>query len=119
MARRVEIMVKRIYLNMAVVTLLSAVIATGVTVYSSLTAVPATAVDALVKAPLNPNINLEVFNAVIAREDLGTLAFSASESATPVEINEITPSVIETEEAEALPSSEETETIPDEMTEEL
>lgn len=87
------VMVKRTYLHIAILTLLTAILWLAITVYQSLTSPSEVAVDATIKSPITPSFDEEVFNAIVGREDLKDLSFEAPASPSSVAtINEIRPS---------------------------
>ena len=93
MAHRTMVMVKRMYLHIAILTMLTAILWLGLTIYQSLTSPSEVAVDATIRSPITPSFDEEVFNAIVGRENLSSLSFDAPDS-TPsaVTINEISPS---------------------------
>lgn len=111
MSHRTMVMVRRTYLHIAVLTVLTAVLWLIISIYQSLTAPSVVTVDAAIRAPINPTFDEEVFNEIVGREDLGELSFvppeTASESA--VVINEITvPETDPVEQTETATESAET-----------
>jgi hypothetical protein len=85
-------MVKRAYLHVAIVTLITAFLWLVISIYQSLTAPTTVKVDPAISAPITPRFNEEVFRALIARDDLQALSFTEPvASADPATINEITP----------------------------
>jgi hypothetical protein len=84
--------------------MLTAVLWLIINIYNALISPTDVAVDAVVKTPINPAFDEEVYRSIIGREDLNTLVFVASESASPVSINEVS---IPTEEVESEVESEE------------
>ena len=117
MAHRTMVMVKRTYLHIAVLTMMSAVLWFVLTIYQSLTSPSELAVDANIRAPITPSFDEEVFNAIVRRENLSNLSFEAPEStASAVVINEITTSVEDTP-TESTEQPSEEPAIPTENTE--
>lgn len=93
MAHRTMVMVKRMYLHIAILTMLTAILWLALTIYQSLTSLSDVAVDATTRSPITPSFDEEVFNAIVGRENLSNLNFEApSSSASAVTINEIRPS---------------------------
>ncbi|MCQ3944206.1 MAG: hypothetical protein DPW11_00280 [bacterium] len=87
MAHRTMVMVKRMYLHIAILTMLTAILWLALTIYQSLTSLSDVAVDATTRSPITPSFDEEVFNAIVG------LNFEApSSSASAVTINEIRPS---------------------------
>lgn len=87
------VMVKRMYLHIAILTMLTAILWLALTIYQSLTSPSDVAVDATIRSPITPSFDEEVFNAIVGRENLSSLSFEAPESSTSaVTINEIRPS---------------------------
>ncbi len=99
MAHRTLVMVKRTYLHVGVITLMTAVLWLIMSIYNSMLGGTDVVVDANIRSPINPSFDEAVFTELIGRENLSSLSFTApvsSESA--VSINEIVvePEVIET-----------------------
>lgn len=87
------VMVKRTYLHIAILTMLTAILWLALTVYQSLTSPSEVAVDATIRSPITPSFDEEVFNAIVGRENLRDLSFEAPASPSSVAtINEIRPS---------------------------
>lgn len=109
MAHRSMVMVKRAYLQIAIVSLVTAVIWMFVSVYNSFTKVKETNVDASVKEPLNPTIKQEVLDNIINREDLTMLNFveqpTANETVVPPVEDTQQPTVLEITTPQASESS--------------
>lgn len=90
MAHRTMVMVKRMYLHIAIITMLTAVLWLALTIYQSLTSPSDIAVDAAIRSPITASFDEEVFNEIVKREDLGKLIFEAPVSTeSAVTINEI------------------------------
>lgn len=93
MAHRTMVLVKRMYLHIAILTMLTAILWLGLTIYQSLTSPSDVAVDATIRSPITPSFDEEVFNAIVGRENLNSLSFEAPDSSSSaVTINEIRPS---------------------------
>lgn len=93
MAHRTMVMVKRMYLHIAILTMLTAILWLALTIYQSLISPSDVAVDATIRSPITPSFDEEVFNAIVGRENLNNLSFEApASSASAVTINEISPS---------------------------
>jgi len=87
------VMVKRMYLHIAILTMLTAILWLALTIYQSFTSPSDIAVDALIRSPITPSFDEEVFNAIVGRENLNSLSFEApASSASALTINEISPS---------------------------
>lgn len=87
------VMVKRMYLHVAILTMLTATLWLALTIYQSLISPSDVAVDATIRSPITPSFDEEVFNAIVGRENLNNLSFEApASSASAVTINEISPS---------------------------
>lgn len=87
------VMVKRTYLHIAILTMLTAILWMVLTLYQSLTSPADVAVDAVIKSPINAAFDEDVFNNVVSRENLSTLNFEevASSSGGVATINEVVP----------------------------
>lgn len=92
MAHRTMVMVKRTYLHIAVLTMLTAVLWLGLSIYQSLTTPSDISVDANIRNPITPSFDEEVFSAIISRENLNNLSFEPpNASASAVTINGVSP----------------------------
>lgn len=90
MSHRSLVMVKRTYLNIAVVTLVTATIWLIITIYHAIVAPSVVNVDQVVLTPINPKIDEEVLQSIVAREDVSLLPFEPVVVTTePVTINEV------------------------------
>lgn len=93
MAHRSMVMVQRTYLHIAIISLITAVVWMGVSIYRSLTAPTTVQVDPAIKAPFEATLEMEVLNQIVGREDLANLAFEPPVvEPEAVTINEVTPS---------------------------
>lgn len=87
------VMVKRTYLHIAILTMLTAILWLALSIYQSLTLPTELAVDAIIRSPITPSFDEEVFNEIVGRENLNNLSFEAPASpSSAVTINEISPS---------------------------
>lgn len=111
------VMVKRTYLHLSIVTLVTAMVWLLVTIYQSLTEPAKITIDPAIKTPLSAKLDQEILDNILAREDLSALAFEPpSATASAITINEIVPTESEpviVEESSAPEPSEEP-TNPDE-----
>lgn len=107
MAHRSVVMVKRTYLHIAVVSLVTAVLWMIISIYRSLSAPSSVKVDAATLAPLEATLEMETLNQIAGREDLAGLVFEPPvASPASITINEVTPSE---ESVVAEPTAEPTE----------
>lgn len=92
MAQRSMIMVKRTYLHIAVLTMVTAILWLAMTIYRSLISPSEIAIDSTITSPITPSFDEDVFNEIIGRENLSSLSFEISDSsASAVTINEVSP----------------------------
>lgn len=88
MAHRVDILVKRSYLHIAIVTLITAFVWTGISILRALSNTPTATVDPAVTAPFSPSLDVNALEDIVTREDLSGLPFEPPTKAP--EINEVT-----------------------------
>lgn len=84
------VMVKRTYLHIAVVTLVTAVIWMLLSIYQSLTAVNDVNVDPVISTPINATLDQATLDNLILRENLKSLPFEPPKAET-VSINQVEP----------------------------
>lgn len=100
MAHRTMVMVKKTYLHIAIVMLLTAILWLAVTIYQSLVSPSDTIVDKEIRAAINPKIDNDTLNNLVNREDLAELKVEiATPSSAAATINEVAPSIQENVEA--------------------
>ncbi len=91
MSHRSLVMVKRTYLHIAIVTLLSATVWMIVTIYQAMTKPGIVAVDKEVLSVVNPTLDEAALNTIIARENVAAIPFvPPSLAPEPTSINEVT-----------------------------
>lgn len=91
MSHRTIIMVKRTYLHVSVITMITALVWLAMTLYRSVATPADVAVDESIRAPITPSFDEEVFKNIISRENLRDLSFEPPKpSANPNEINIVT-----------------------------
>ncbi len=92
------VMVKKMYLHMSVVMLLTAVLWLAVTIYNSLTSASETKVDNETRAAIKPTIDMTTLENLTARENLRELTLQdKTSSSSAATINELTVTTIESE----------------------
>lgn len=92
MSHRSMVMVKRTYLHIAVITLVSASIWLIISIYNAMTTPSAVVVDQAILTPINPKIDEAVLDLIIKREDVSQLPFVPNiPTQEKVSINEVAP----------------------------
>ncbi len=82
MSHRTMVMVKRTYLHIAVLTMMTAVLWLLVSIYLSLTTPAEVTVDAGLREAIKPSLDQEVFDEIVGRESLSELSFEPPSPAT-------------------------------------
>lgn len=91
MSHRSLVMVKRTYLHIAIISLVSAVVWLIVTIYQALMTQGAVAVDQDIVSPITPKLEEAALAIIVDREDVAAIPFAPTTSAVEsAKINEVT-----------------------------